>query len=102
MTKKLKTLLFDFDGTLLDTNELIFKTFEHVLEKNYPGKYDRARILPFLGPTLQETFNIVDPKNAEKLIEEYREWNFVNHDRLSIEFDGVSQTLRKLKKETVL
>ena len=99
MTKKLTTLLFDFDGTLLDTNELIFKTFEYVLEKYYPGKYGRAEILPFLGPTLQETFNIVDPENADRLIREYREWNIANHDRLSVEFDGVSQTMRKLKSD---
>ena len=99
MTKKLTTLLFDFDGTLLDTNELIFKTFEYVLEKYYPGKYGRAEILPFLGPTLQETFNIVDPENADRLIREYREWNIANHDRLSVEFEGVSQTMRKLKSD---
>ena len=97
MTKKLTTLLFDFDGTLLDTNELIFQTFEHVLGKHYPGKYERDEILPFLGPTLSETFGLIDPEKVEELIQEYREWNIANHDRLSVEFDGVSETMRKLK-----
>ena len=64
MTKKITTLLFDFDGTLLDTNELIIQTFEHVLGKHYPGKYGREEILPFLGPTLDETFSSIDPKKA--------------------------------------
>lgn len=99
MTKKITTLLFDFDGTLLDTNELIIQTFEHVLNNHFPGKYTREDILPFLGPTLHDTFSQVDEKNAEQLIAEYREWNIANHDALSIEFDGVSKTLRALKDE---
>ena len=86
MTKKLTTLLFDFDGTLLDTNELIFQTFEHVLGKHYPGKYQREEILHFNGPKLSETFSLIDPEKVDVLIQEYREWNIANHDRLSVEF----------------
>lgn len=99
MTKKITTLLFDFDGTLLDTNELIIRTFEHVLGSHYPGKYGRKEILPFLGPTLDETFGLIDPKKADQLVGEYREWNIAHHDELAKEFDGVSETLRLLKAE---
>lgn len=97
MAKPITTLLFDFDGTLLDTNELIIQTFQYVLGTHYPGKYDRIDILPFLGPTLKETFDSVDLENTELLIEEYRAWNKSMHDELSSEFDGVSETLRLLK-----
>lgn len=99
MEKNITTLLFDFDGTLLDTNELIIQTFEHVLNTHFPGQYDRAQILPFLGPTLTDTFEKIDPENAEQLIAEYRKWNHDHHDRLAFEFDGVSETLRKLKEQ---
>ncbi|HLR10251.1 MAG TPA: pyrophosphatase PpaX [Sporosarcina sp.] len=98
MEKKITTLLFDFDGTLLDTNELIIQTFEHVLNTHFPGQYDREQILPFLGPTLTDTFGKIDEENAEQLIAEYRQWNYDNHDRLAVEFDGVSKTLRQLKE----
>jgi pyrophosphatase PpaX len=97
MMKKLSTLLFDFDGTLLDTNELITQTFEHVLGKHYPGKYGREEILHFNGPKLSETFGLINPEKVDILIQEYREWNIANHDRLAFEFDGVSETMRKLK-----
>lgn len=97
MVKKITTLIFDFDGTLLDTNELIIRTFGHVLNKHYPGKYGRDEILPFLGPTLQETFDSVDKENSKELIEEYRAWNLAMHDELATEFDGVSETLNILK-----
>lgn len=32
-----KALLFDFDGTLLNTNDLIIQTFMHVLNERFPG-----------------------------------------------------------------
>ncbi|MCM3745331.1 pyrophosphatase PpaX [Sporosarcina luteola] len=94
---KITTLLFDFDGTLLDTNELIIQTFQTVLNAHYPGRYEREDILPFLGPTLKETFDSIDPENSEQLIDEYRTWNIANHDAFASEFDGVSETLRQLK-----
>lgn len=97
MSKRITALLFDFDGTLMDTNELIIQTFEHVLNKHYPGQYDRKDILPFMGPTLKDTFDSIDPKKAVELIKEYREWNEKMHDRLVHEFDGVSETLKALK-----
>ena len=99
MTKKIKALLFDFDGTLLDTNELIIQSFQYVLEKHYPGRYSREELLPFLGPTLTENFTEVDPDRIEQFTAEYRAWNIANHDALSSEFDGVSETMRLLKNE---
>jgi pyrophosphatase PpaX len=97
MAKPITTLLFDFDGTLLDTNELIIQTFQYVLGNHYPGKYERIDILPFLGPTLHETFDSIEPEKRDQLIEEYRAWNKSMHDELSSEFDGVSETMRLLK-----
>ncbi|WP_432360584.1 pyrophosphatase PpaX [Sporosarcina sp. UB5] len=94
---KLTTLLFDFDGTLLDTNELIIQSFQTVLNAHYPGMYEREDILPFLGPTLKETFDRIDLTKSEQLIAEYRAWNLANHDALASEFDGVSDTLQQLK-----
>ncbi|WP_232843512.1 pyrophosphatase PpaX [Sporosarcina beigongshangi] len=98
MAKPITTLLFDFDGTLMDTNELIMQTFEHVLGNHYPGKYSREDILPFLGPTLHETFSSVDSNRTEELIAEYRAWNKKMHDALTSEFDGVSETLKLLRE----
>jgi len=97
MVKPINTLLFDFDGTLLDTNELIIQTFQHVLGNHYPGKYERVDILKFLGPTLHESFSSVNPEKTEQLIQEYRAWNIMMHDELAQQFDGVSETLNLLK-----
>lgn len=99
MAKNITTLLFDFDGTLLNTNDLIIQSFQHVLNKYFPGEYDRNDILPFLGPTLHETFGSVNLEKSEEMIKDYREWNIGMHDELSTEFDGVTKTLHLLKEQ---
>jgi len=96
-TKPITTLLFDFDGTLLDTNELIIQTFLSVLGKRYPGRFAREDVLHFIGPSLKQTFDSIDATLTEDLIKEYRAWNIEMHDQMVVEFDGVTETLRKLK-----
>ncbi|PID14113.1 pyrophosphatase PpaX [Sporosarcina sp. P34] len=90
------TLLFDFDGTLADTNELILSTFQYVLEKYFPGRFQREEMLPFIGPTLHDTFSSIAPDMTEELVADYREWNLAHHDDYVTEFEGVTDTLRKL------
>ncbi len=94
-----KALLFDFDGTLLDTNELIIESYLHILGDKFPGKYDRDSVIPFLGPSLQETCEAIDPTQTDSLILSYREWNLEHHDQMVAPFDGVVETLHKLKND---
>lgn len=90
------TLLFDFDGTLADTNALILSSFGHVLDSHFPGRFGRDDLLPFIGPSLRDTFSSIAPEKTDQLIDEYREWNIANHDAYVTEFEGVTDTLRKL------
>jgi pyrophosphatase PpaX len=99
MKSNLTTILFDLDGTLIDTNELIISTYLHTLEKYYPGKYGREDVLPFLGPTLHEVFGAMDPERVEEMVLEYRTYNLANHDALVKEFVGVMETIETLKKK---
>lgn len=94
-----KALLFDLDGTLLNTNELIIESFLHISGDKFPGKYDRESVIPFLGPSLRETFDGIDPVQTESLILSYRAWNEEQHDQMVTAFDGVVETLQKLKNQ---
>jgi pyrophosphatase PpaX len=99
MKNNITTILFDLDGTLIDTNELIISTYLHTLEKYYPSKYTREDVLPFLGPTLHEVFEGMDPDRVEEMILEYRTFNIANHDAMVKEFAGVIETLQILKEK---
>ena len=98
-TGKIRGLLFDFDGTLLDTNELIIQSFLHVLEPEFPGKFTREDMIPFIGPSLIESFSTIDSNRAEEWVRQYRIWNDKHHDELAKEFDGVKSTLYLLREK---
>lgn len=101
MSIQINTVLFDLDGTLIDTNELIISSFLHTLGSYYPNRYNREDVLPFLGPTLTETFSAINPEKVDEMIAAYREFNIRNHDLLVKEFAGVYETVRTLKNSGV-
>jgi pyrophosphatase PpaX len=98
MDRKITTVLFDLDGTLIDTNELIIQSFLHTLNHYYPEKYAREDVLPFMGPTLAETFTSIAPEMVEEMIQRYRMFNHAQHDSLVKEFEGVFETVKSLKE----
>ena len=98
MKKNITTLLFDLDGTLINTNELIVSSFLHTLNYYYPNQYEREDVYPFLGPPLAETFEKINPEKAQEMILRYRKFNVENHDLLVTEFEGVYETIRTLKE----
>ncbi|MEK4146391.1 pyrophosphatase PpaX [Robertmurraya sp. FSL W8-0741] len=99
MNSKITTLLFDLDGTLIDTNELIIQSFLHTLEQYYPGAYKREDVLPFMGPTLTETFASMNAEKVEEMTNVYRTFNIAHHDDLVTEFEGVRETVAVLKEK---
>lgn len=99
MSTKIRTVLFDLDGTLVDTNELIIQSFLHTLEKYFPGRYRREDTLPFIGPPLIDTFMAIDKNRAEEMVRVYREFNNAQHDIYVKEFEGVYDTVKTLHQE---
>ncbi|WP_071460774.1 pyrophosphatase PpaX [Bacillus massilinigeriensis] len=96
MSNSIDTVLFDLDGTLIDTNELIISSFLHTLEQYYPGQYGREEVLPFMGPSLKETFEKINPGRCDEMISVYRKYNLEQHDFLVKEFEGVYESVRIL------
>ncbi|HLR08903.1 MAG TPA: pyrophosphatase PpaX [Bacillota bacterium] len=94
------TVLFDLDGTLIDTNELIIASFQHTFER-YGQSFSRDEIIAFNGPPLTETFKRIDPERAEEMIATYREHNVLNHDQYVTAFPHVKKTLRRLQAEKI-
>ncbi|MDL4839281.1 pyrophosphatase PpaX [Aquibacillus rhizosphaerae] len=94
----IRTILFDLDGTLIDTNELIIASFTHTLNK-YAGKsYTREQILDFIGPPLVDSFKKVDPVRVDELVQTYRDHNLSNHDSYVVAYPTVVDTMIKLKQ----
>lgn len=92
------TVLFDLDGTLIDTNDLILASYEYTLGKHCPGKFSREEILACLGEPLYDTMRRLDPHKWEEMVKTYREHNLACHDEWVKLFPGVSEVLEKLHR----
>lgn len=73
--REINTILFDLDGTLVDSNELIIKSFSETMKKYLPNRvFSRKELIEMIGPPLKETFLIAstDPKVILEMIDYYR------------------------------
>jgi len=94
-------ILFDLDGTLLDTGELIHETYRHVFSKYKPElKLSEDEMLALLGPTLQDSMSKHLPEfDFEELMACYREFNIANHKKYVKAFPYAKESLQKLKDD---
>ena len=94
----LKAILFDLDGTLLNTNNLIFNSFRQAFEELLSDRtLSDDEIIDCIGPTLQQTGEKYCPENPEKFVECYRKYYQNNHDEMIEVFPGIIEMLQALK-----
>lgn len=92
-----RTILFDLDGTLIDTNQLIVASFKHTFN-HFKLDFTDEEILEFNGPPLVETFRNIDPLRIEEMVATYRAHNYQVHDDYVNAFPKVVETLEALKE----
>lgn len=99
--QKINTVLFDLDGTLVDSNELIIQSFKETFKRYQPNhNYSRQQFIEMIGPPLKETFRIVseEPKIINEMIDFYRNF-YQKHEFEYISlYPNVIETLDQLKK----
>ena len=98
---KLDTILFDLDGTLLNTKPLIDKSFIHTFEHFRPDYIlSDDELDSFFGPTLYQTFSkySTDEEEIQAMIQYYRDYNIPHHDEMVKPFPGGKDVLKALKK----
>lgn len=96
-----KTLLFDLDGTLLDTYQIILASMRHTIN-GYAGKsYGDDELMSFVGTPLYDQmlhFGGGGAERAAELTAVYREHNDSIHDEGVCLFDGMAQVLETLAR----
>lgn len=91
----IKAVLFDFDGTLIDTNELIFKSYRKAFKEVLNRDIDDEEILRLYGrPLYGSLMEYGEP--GEMLYKIYREFNETQHDNLAKPFAGVYDGIQEI------
>lgn len=97
MTGKIKTMLFDLDGTIIDTNELIIRSFIEALQGVTPEGFGREHIIPSMGQPLTDQMKLFSGlEDVTQLVAAYREVNLRLHDEYVKAFDYVNEVIEKL------
>lgn len=98
----IRTMLFDLDGTLLDTNELIIRSFMESLKGFVQEDFGREHIIPSMGQPLADQMKLFSGLNeVDHLVAAYREINLRLHDKWVRPFEYVIEVLDKLHQQGI-
>ena len=90
-------VVFDLDGTVVDSVELIVKSFRHatstVLGEVLPDEF----IVAGVGRPLRAQMERLSAEHAQELYDVYREYNHRRHDELIRGYDGIEEVLDALQ-----
>lgn len=107
-----RVILFDFDGTLVNTTPLILRSFRATWEKMFGFVMDDADYIKTFGTLLHSALKglttqcvadgricAIEDLNAlaDELLRTYREFNNQWHDDVVEAFDGIEDALLELK-----
>jgi pyrophosphatase PpaX len=93
-------VLFDLDGTLIDSIELILNSARHAFAARQRACPPDSAWLSGVGIPLVTAFRRYarDESEVAAFIEAYRDYQLANHDRLVRCYDAVADTLAELER----
>ncbi len=94
-------VVFDLDGTVVDSVELIIVSFQHAIREVLGREISREDSIAWVGMPLREQMEKFSPEHADELVVAYREFNHREHDRMLTLYEGIEDLLHDLRKAGV-
>ncbi len=96
---KIDTVLFDFDGTVMDTNNVILMSWQHTFRTLRGREEDQEVIVKTFGEPLELTMKKFFPEvPTEEALEVYRSFHRDNFGELINLFPGMRELLAEVKR----
>jgi pyrophosphatase PpaX len=99
-SRTVAAVLFDLDGTLVDSIQLILEAADYAFASHSGPTPSRAELLAMIGRPLAAQFAPYAPEagELEMLIKRYRQYQLEHHDRLTRAYGGVPEALEALQR----
>jgi len=97
----IKTVLFDLDGTIIDTNELIIESFKYTIERHLGYIIKPEDVTPYFGEPLPITLKRFSQDKWELMLDTYRQYNEFNHDKYTKIRKDVKEALEFMHKKGI-
>ncbi|MFA7228881.1 MAG: HAD-IA family hydrolase [Melioribacteraceae bacterium] len=94
-------IIFDIDGTLTSTNELIFATFRHVTEKYLNKKVTDEEIISLFGPTEDVILKEFMKENYDEARKDYMDFYEAKHHLMADVYPGIKEVLQFIKSKKI-
>ena len=94
-------IIFDIDGTLTSTNELIFATFRHVTEKYLNKKVTDEEIISLFGPTEDVILKEFMNENYAEARKDYMDFYEAKHHLMADVYPGIKEVLELIKSKKI-
>ena len=92
------TVLYDFDGTIMDTNDVIIGSWQHVYKTLRGEEGDLTYILSTFGEPLEYSMETSFPEvSKEESVKIYRDWQKEHFLDMIHLFSGVEEMLAEVK-----
>ncbi len=92
------TVLYDFDGTIMDTNDVIIGSWQHVYKTLRGEEGDLTYILSTFGEPLEYSMETSFPEvSKEESVKIYRDWQKEHFLDMIHLFPGVEEMLAEVK-----
>jgi pyrophosphatase PpaX len=97
--QKFDAFIFDVDGTLTATNELIFASFNHVANKYLNKNFTDQEIISMFGPTEEVILKSWMPEKFEEARKDYFDFYAQKHSQLANIFPGIKDAIKYIRSK---
>ncbi|HQF44105.1 MAG TPA: HAD family hydrolase, partial [Ignavibacteriaceae bacterium] len=101
MKSRFKGIIFDVDGTLTYTNQLIFDSFNHITQKYLGRTFSDAEIIALFGPTEDVILKEMCKDEYESARADYYKYYKDNHAIAQL-YEGIKLLIIEIKNSGIL